>query len=77
VTATKLAGEPILARLTRAPGNNAEIGGLKVTTPNDGLPRGPRHGEHLQAVRGKLSGRGPLQAIIAEAQESWPLTGWR
>ena len=30
VTATELAGEPITARLTRAPGNNAEIGGLKV-----------------------------------------------
>src|SRR5271163_3761243 len=27
-----LAGEPIVARLTRAPGNNAAIGGLKVTT---------------------------------------------
>ena len=31
VRATTLAGEPILARLTRAPGNGAEIGGLKVT----------------------------------------------
>ncbi|WP_242392716.1 phosphoglucomutase (alpha-D-glucose-1,6-bisphosphate-dependent) [Anaeromyxobacter oryzisoli] len=32
VTATTLAGDPITARLTRAPGNGAEIGGLKVTT---------------------------------------------
>ena len=32
VTATELAGEPITAKLTRAPGNDAPIGGLKVTT---------------------------------------------
>ncbi|MDP9397064.1 MAG: phosphoglucomutase (alpha-D-glucose-1,6-bisphosphate-dependent), partial [Actinomycetota bacterium] len=32
VTATSLAGEPITARLTAAPGNGAAIGGLKVTT---------------------------------------------
>jgi phosphoglucomutase len=32
VTATELAGEPITAKLTNAPGNGAAIGGLKVTT---------------------------------------------
>src|SRR4029079_14004715 len=32
VTATELAGEPITARLTTAPGNDAPIGGLKVAT---------------------------------------------
>src|SRR6185503_7401438 len=32
VTATSLAGDPIAAKLTRAPGNGAPIGGLKVTT---------------------------------------------
>jgi phosphoglucomutase len=32
VTATDLAGEPITAKLTEAPGNGAKIGGLKVTT---------------------------------------------
>ena len=32
VTATELAGEPITAKLTTAPGNGAAIGGLKVTT---------------------------------------------
>ena len=32
VEATTLAGDPIIARITRAPGNGAEIGGLKVTT---------------------------------------------
>ena len=34
VTATELAGEPITAKLTEAPGNGAAIGGLKVTTEN-------------------------------------------
>ena len=32
ITANELAGEPIIAKLTRAPGNRAEIGGLKVST---------------------------------------------
>ena len=32
VSATELAGEPITAKLTRAPGNGAPVGGLKVTT---------------------------------------------
>ncbi len=34
VTATELAGEPITAKLTAAPGNGAPLGGLKVTTEN-------------------------------------------
>ncbi|WP_394940519.1 phosphoglucomutase (alpha-D-glucose-1,6-bisphosphate-dependent) [Psychromicrobium sp. YIM B11713] len=34
VSATELAGEPITAKLTEAPGNGAPIGGLKVTTEN-------------------------------------------
>jgi phosphoglucomutase len=34
VSATELAGEPIVAKLTRAPGNDAPIGGLKVVTEN-------------------------------------------
>ena len=34
VTATELAGQPIIAKLTTAPGNGAPLGGLKVTTEN-------------------------------------------
>lgn len=34
VSATELAGEPIVAKLTAAPGNGAPLGGLKVTTAN-------------------------------------------
>ena len=43
VKASNLAGEPITAKLTRAPGNNAPIGGLKVvSTTAAGLRPGPR-----------------------------------
>ena len=38
VTATELVYEPITAKLTRAPGNDAPIGGLKVTTESAGSP---------------------------------------
>lgn len=34
VSVTELAGEPIVAKLTNAPGNGAAIGGLKVVTEN-------------------------------------------
>lgn len=39
VSASTLAGDPITARLTAAPGNGASIGGLKVMTDNAGSPR--------------------------------------
>ena len=48
VKADRMAGEPITAKLTRAPGNNAPIGGLKVVD-GERLVRGPavRDGKHL------------------------------
>ena len=53
-------GEPITAKLTRAPGNDAPIGGLKVVAAQR-LVRGTalRHREHLQDLRGELQGSGP------------------
>ena len=42
VKESTLAGEPITAKLTRAPGNNASIGGLKVVPPAAGSPPGRR-----------------------------------
>ena len=60
VTATELAGEPITAKLTTAPGNGAAIGGLKVTTEN-GLVRRPavRHRGRLQDLRRVVPGPRP------------------
>ncbi len=50
VRADTLAGEPILARLTRAPGNNAEIGGLKVTTENGWFAARPSGTEDVYKI---------------------------
>ena len=60
VTATELAGEPITARLTEAPGNGAAIGGLKVTTES-ALVRRPAvgHRGRLQDLRRELPRAGP------------------
>ena len=54
-----LAGEPILAKLTKAPGNGAAIGGLKVVTENGWFAARPfGHRGRLQDLRGKLQGAG-------------------
>ena len=55
---SKLAGEPISAKLNRAPGNGALIGGLKVVG-HKWLVRGSpiRHGERIQDLRRELQGR--------------------
>ncbi|MGY1637051.1 phosphoglucomutase (alpha-D-glucose-1,6-bisphosphate-dependent) [Geodermatophilus sp. SYSU D00742] len=50
VTATELAGEPITAKLTRAPGNDASIGGLKVTTRNAWFAARPSGTEDVYKV---------------------------
>ncbi len=57
VAATELAGEPITAKLTEAPGNGAKIGGLKVMT-EFGLVRRPalRHRGRLQDLRRVVPG---------------------
>ena len=57
VKESELAGEPITAKLTRAPGNDAPIGGLKVVSCQR-MVRGPplRHREHLQDLRREFQG---------------------
>jgi phosphoglucomutase len=50
VTVTHLAGEPITARLTRAPGNGAEIGGLKVVTENGWFAARPSGTEDIYKI---------------------------
>src|SRR5262249_30288347 len=47
VKASTLAGEPITARLTRAPGNNAPIGGLKVVAASGWFAARPSGTEHI------------------------------
>jgi len=50
VTATELAGEPITAKLTNAPGNDAAIGGLKVTTENAWFAARPSGTENVYKI---------------------------
>jgi phosphoglucomutase len=70
VTATELAGEPIVARLTRAPGNDAAIGGLKVTTENAWFAARPSGTEDVYKVYAE-SFKGPdhLAQVQEEAQQ--------
>ena len=70
VRADTLAGEPILAKLTEAPGNHAPIGGLKVTTENGWFAARPSGTEDVYKIYAE-SFRGPdhLREIQAAARE--------
>ncbi|MGD8371768.1 MAG: phosphoglucomutase (alpha-D-glucose-1,6-bisphosphate-dependent) [Syntrophobacterales bacterium] len=69
VTATELAGEPITAKLTRAPGNNAEIGGLKVVAENGWFAARPSGTEEIYKLYAEsFKGKAHLQKIQKEAQ---------
>ncbi|CAB4569938.1 MAG: alpha-D-glucose phosphate-specific phosphoglucomutase [Actinobacteria bacterium] len=70
VTATELAGEPIVAKLTTAPGNGAAIGGLKVTTESAWFAARPSGTEDVYKIYAE-SFRGPehLAQVQAAARE--------
>ncbi|KDO94378.1 phosphoglucomutase [Mycobacterium avium subsp. hominissuis A5] len=67
VTATELAGEPITAKLTAAPGNGAPLGGLKVTTANAWFAARPSGTEDVYKIYAE-SFNGPQH--LAEVQET-------
>ena len=70
VSAALLAGETITARLTRAPGNNAAIGGLKVTTENGWFAARPSGTEDIYKLYAEsFKSAAHLQQIVDEAQE--------
>jgi phosphoglucomutase len=70
VTAAELAGEPVLQKLTRAPGNNAPIGGLKVTTRNGWFAARPSGTENLYKLYAEsFIGPDHLRAILEQAQQ--------
>jgi phosphoglucomutase len=70
VRATDLAGEPILAKLTRAPGNGAEIGGLKVVAANGWFAARPSGTEDAMKIYAEsFRDEAHLKAIVAEAQQ--------
>ena len=69
VQASTLAGEPITARLTSAPGNGAPIGGLKVVAGNGWFAARPSGTENVYKIYAEsLKDEKHLQAIVAEAQ---------
>ena len=69
VTATTLAGDPITAILTRAPGNDAPIGGLKVVTANGWFAARPSGTENVAKVYAEsFRGEEHLARLLDEAQ---------
>jgi phosphoglucomutase len=68
IAARELAGEPILAALTRAPGNGADIGGLKVVAANGWFAARPSGTEDIYKVYAEsFLSEGHLQRIAEEA----------
>jgi len=70
VADTELAGEPITAKLTRAPGNNAPIGGLKVVAANGWFAARPSGTENLYKIYAEsFKDQQHLDTIVREAQQ--------
>jgi phosphoglucomutase len=70
VTASELAGEPITAKLTRAPGNDASIGGLKVVSVSGWFAARPSGTEQIYKLYAEsLKSADHLAAIVEQAQE--------
>jgi phosphoglucomutase len=70
VAAATLAGDPIVARLTRAPGNDAAIGGLKVVAASGWFAARPSGTEDIYKIYAEsFRDEAHLAAIVAEAQQ--------
>ncbi len=70
VAVVELAGEPILQRLTQAPGNGAPIGGLKIVTENGWFAARPSGTENLYKLYAEsFKSESHLETLIFEAQE--------
>jgi phosphoglucomutase len=70
VAISSLAGEPILAKMTTAPGNGAAIGGLKVTTASGWFAARPSGTENLYKIYAEsFHSAAHLNALVSEAQQ--------
>jgi phosphoglucomutase len=70
VKESDLAGEPITAKLTKAPGNDAPIGGLKVVAESGWFAARPSGTENIYKIYAEsFKGQTHLNAIVSEAQE--------
>lgn len=69
VSASELAGEKIEAKLTKAPGNNAAIGGLKVVTENGWFAARPSGTEDIYKIYAEsFKGQDHVNQILEEAK---------
>src|ERR1700745_3331400 len=69
VKESDLAGEPITAKLTKAPGNQAPIGGLKVVAKSGWFAARPSGTENIYKIYAEsFESESHLQAIVSEAQ---------
>jgi phosphoglucomutase len=70
VKESTLAGETITAKLTRAPGNDAAIGGLKVVAPSGWFAARPSGTENIYKIYAEsFRDESHLEAIVVEARE--------
>ncbi|MGN0930179.1 MAG: hypothetical protein ACI4NP_00490, partial [Thermoguttaceae bacterium] len=70
VASETLAGDKILARLTKAPGNGAEIGGLKIATENGWFAARPSGTEMAYKIYGEsFKSEEHLEQILVEARQ--------
>jgi phosphoglucomutase len=70
VKESNLAGEPITAKLTAAPGNHAPIGGLKVVAKSGWFAARPSGTENLYKIYAEsFKSQAHLNAIVSEARE--------
>jgi phosphoglucomutase len=70
VEAPSLAGEPVIAKLTRAPGNDTAIEGLKVVSRNGWFAARPSGTEAVYKIYAEsFKDEAHLEAIVTEAQE--------
>ena len=69
VRVSELAGDPIIAKLTRAPGNGAPIGGIKVVTANGWFAVRPSGTENIYKIYAEsFRGRAHLDSIVEQAR---------
>ena len=69
ITATELAGEPITAKLSRAPGNDAALGGVKVETANAWFAARPSGTENVYKIYAEsFAGEDNLHEVQEEAK---------
>ncbi|MEL4319564.1 phosphoglucomutase (alpha-D-glucose-1,6-bisphosphate-dependent) [Leifsonia sp. YIM 134122] len=70
ITATELAGEPITAKLSKAPGNDAAVGGLKVVSENAWFAARPSGTEDVYKIYAEsFLGEDHLRQVQAEARD--------